>query len=88
MGDIANSIRTQASTELRGLTTKDGKPLNLKFQEEFPNLRKTGKLNKEATKEVKDYLNQYKISADKYKATLENMEYFLNTEQLKNPVKD
>lgn len=88
LGDIADSIKGEASVELRGKTANDGKPLHLKFQEEFPSLREQGEFNKTAIEKVKQYLKKYNISDGKFKDSFENMEYLLDTGQLKRPVRD
>lgn len=88
LGDIADTIRSEASKELQGKTTEAGEPMHLKFQEEFPAIRKNDKFGKESIEEVKKYLKEYGISEEQFKPTFDNMEYFIDTGQLKRSVRN
>ncbi|MDP2940261.1 MAG: hypothetical protein Q8O13_09335 [Candidatus Omnitrophota bacterium] len=86
LGDIADTIRTEASRSLHDKKTEDGKPLHLKFQEEFPKLRESGKVSKDKIDEARAYLRKYQIPEDEFKPIFEDMEYFIETRQLKRPI--
>lgn len=86
VGDIASTIKSEANKSLAGKKSKDGKPLNLRFQEKFPKLRDKAKLSKDMIVEVKDYLKKYQIPLEQFELLFQNMEYFIETGQLKRPI--
>lgn len=88
LGDVAKKIRSEASKLLQDKKSEDGKPLVLKFQEEFPKLSESGKLSKDKINEVKDYLRKYQIPENEFKSVFEDMEYFIETKQLKRPIQE
>jgi len=88
LGDVAEEIRSEASKLLYDKKSENGKPLYLKFQEEFPKLRESGRLSKDKINEVEEYLREYQIPESEFKSDFEDMEYFIETRQLKRPIRE